>query len=131
MGAVDPEFQQDRAAFLASLGTSVGFRNALAIASRELEGRPYYLTRARLLGVRADALYGVGQRAAAFEAYRSLSTTVAGITSPETWQRYAELALSRADRATARRAFEKALDIGQPYPLSRRAAARVRALEPP
>ena len=90
--------------------------------------QPHYLLRATLLDTRADLLLRLGRSSDALTAYRELSTTVGGITAPESWHRLGDLAMKAGDRPLARRAYEEALDYGRDYPGRERAAAVVASL---
>lgn len=116
------------AATLALTGARADVEEALALAQRGLTLGPDYLTRARLLDTRADALFRLGRAREAYAAYQELSTTVGGMTSPEPWHRLGMLALQAGDRVAARKAFEEALDYGRDYPGRREAAAELERL---
>jgi tetratricopeptide (TPR) repeat protein len=120
----DPRLLNQLAAALALAGSRDEWLEALSFAERGLAARPHYLLRAQLLDTRADLLFRLGRRSEALEAYRALSTTVGGMTTPEQWHRLATLEVAAGDAAGARRAFEEALDYGRPYP-GREQAMRV------
>jgi tetratricopeptide (TPR) repeat protein len=115
LAPVDPRLANQLAMALALSGERSNLQEALTLAEAGLALRPDYMTRALLLGTRADALYRLGRESEAYAAYRELSTAVGGIATPEPWHRLGALALEAGDRATARRAFEEALDYGRDY----------------
>lgn len=112
----DPRLLNQLAYALAQAGTPQQHEEALAYTETALKQRPHYLLRAALLDTRADLLFRLGRRALALEAYRELSTTVGGMTTPEQWHRLGDLAREAGDAPLARRAYEEALDHGREYP---------------
>jgi len=121
----DPRIMNQLAATIALVGPPAQFEEALRLAEEGLRRQPHYQLRAWLLDTRADLLHRLGRHPEAYAAYRELSSTVGGMTKPETWHRYGELALSAGDAAGARRAFEEALDYGLEYPQRARAIGQV------
>jgi tetratricopeptide (TPR) repeat protein len=120
----DPRLHNQLAATLALLGPAEAYEEGLRLAEAALRLQPHYLLRAQLLDTRADLLFRLGRRSEALEAYRALSKTVGGMTTPGQWHRLATLEVAAGDTAGARRAFEEALDYGRPYP-GRELAMRV------
>jgi len=112
----DPRLLNQLAAALALTGSREQWIEALTLVERGLARQPHYLLRAHLLDTRADLLYRLGRTPEALAAYRELSTTVGGMTTPEQWHRLAVLAAGAGDSRLARQAFEEALDYGRPYP---------------
>ena len=125
----DPRLLNQLAHALAQVGTRQQHEEALAYTETALKQQPHYLLRAALLDTRADLLFRLGRRAEALKAYRELSTTVGGITTPEQWHRLAELAREAGDAKLARKAYEEALDYGRQYP-GRKEAVRQLAASP-
>ncbi len=103
------------AATLAAIGATADWEEGLRLAEVGLGQRPDYMMRAQLLDTRADLLLRLNRRAEALAAYTELSTTVGGITGPESWHRLAGLAAAAGDRNLARKAYEEALDYGRDY----------------
>ena len=124
----DPRLLNQLAATMAATGERAQYEEALRFAEAGLRQQPYYMTRAELLDTRADLLFRLGRSSDAYAAYQELSTTVGGITAPETWHRLGELALSAGNPVAARKAFEEALDNGRDYSQRARAIAQVAAL---
>jgi len=123
----DPRLLNQLAHALALAGTPAERVEALGLAETALAQQPHYLLRAALLDTRADLLYRLGRTSEALEAYRELSSTVGGMTTPEQWHRLADLAREAGDATVARAAYEEALDYGRGYPGRTDA---VRRLEP-
>jgi tetratricopeptide (TPR) repeat protein len=119
----DPRLLNQLAYALAQVGPQREREAALAYAEEALRLQPHYLLRAALLDTRADLLQRLGRTDEALRAYRELSTTVGGMTSPEQWHRLGELAQGAGEAALARKAYEEALDYGRDYP-GRAAAVR-------
>ncbi len=124
----DPRILNQLAATIALAGPRTQYEEALSLAEAGLRQQPHYLLRAWLMDTRADVLHRLGRNAEAYAAYRELSTTIGGMTKPETWHRFGELALAAGDTAEARRAFEQALDYGREYPQRARAVEQVSRL---
>ena len=112
----EPRLLNQLAYALALAGTQRDREEALAHAETALRQQPHYLLRAALLDTRADLLFRLGRTAQALSAYRELSTTVGGMTTPEQWHRLGDLARVAGDSALARKAYEEALDHGREYP---------------
>lgn len=112
----DPRLLNQLAYALAQVGPRREREAALGYAEEALRLQPNYLLRAALLDTRADLLLRLGRSDEALRAYRELSTTVGGMTSPEQWHRLAELAQRAGEVALARKACEEALDHGRDYP---------------
>lgn len=121
----DPRLMNQLAATIALSGPRTQYEEALRLAEEGLRRQPHYLLRAWLMDTRADLLHRLGRTTEACAAYRELSTTVGGMTKPETWHRLGELALAAGDAAEARTAFEQALDYGRDYPQRARAIEQV------
>lgn len=121
----DARIMNQLAATIALAGPPTQYEEALQLAELGLRRQPHYLLRAWLLDTRADLLHRLGRTTEAYAAYRELSTTVGGMTKPETWHRLGEMALSAGDIAQARMAFEEALDYGRDYPQRSRAVEHV------
>lgn len=121
----DPRVLNQLAASLALAGRTGERTEGLRLAERALGLQPHYLLRAHLLDTRADLLYRLGRTPQALSAYRELSSTVGGITTPEAWNRLADLAQAAGDKALAKTAYEEALDLGRSYPGRAEAARRL------
>lgn len=124
----DPRLLNQLAHALALAGTPAERVEALGLAETALAQQPHYLLRAALLDTRADLLFRLGRMSEALTAYRELSSTVGGMTTPEQWHRLADLAREAGDATAARAAYEEALDYGRDYPGR---ADAVRRLDPP
>ncbi len=124
----DPRLLNQLAASLALVGSRRDWEEALSLAEAGLRQQPHYLLRANLLDTRADLLHRLGRTGEAYAAYRELSTTVGGMTTPEQWHRLGELAMAARNSALARKAFEEALDYGREYPGRDRAVAGLDSL---
>lgn len=124
----DPRLLNQLAYALAQAGTPAEREEALRLAETGLAQQPHYLLRAALLDTRADLLFRLGRKPEALQAYRELSTTVGGMTTPEQWHRLGDLAREAGDATRARTAYEEALDYGREYPGRAEAARR---LDPP
>jgi len=123
----DPRLLNQLAHALAQVGTERQREEALGYTETALRQRPHYLLRAALLDTRADLLFRLGRTAEAFTAYRELSTTVGGMTTPGQWHRLGDLARHAGEVQLARKAYEEALDYGLEYPGR---AEAVRRLDP-
>lgn len=124
----DPRLQNQLAATLALVGGRAGYEEGLRLAEAGLAAQPHYLVRALLLDTRADLLYRLGRTGEALAAYRELSTTVGGISTPAPWARLGELELAAGDRSGARKAFEESLDFGRKFPQRAHAVEQLRQL---
>ena len=124
----DPRLLNQLAHALALAGTPAERAEALSLAETALAQQPHYLLRAALLDTRADLLFRLGRTSEALTAYRELSSTVGGMTTPEQWHRLGDLAREAGDATVARAAYEEALDYGREYPDR---ADAVRRLDPP
>lgn len=113
---------------LALAGTPAEQMQALGLVDTALAQQPHYLLRAALLDTRADLLFRLGRTPEALAAYRELSSTVGGMTTPEQWHRLGDLARESGDATLARKAYEEALDYGREYPGR---AEAMRRLDPP
>jgi tetratricopeptide (TPR) repeat protein len=113
---------------LALTGSPAEQGQALGLVETALAQQPHYLLRAALLDTRADLLFRLGRMPEAFAAYRELSSTVGGMTTPEQWHRLGDLARESGDAGLARTAYEEALDYGREYPGR---AEAMRRLDPP
>jgi tetratricopeptide (TPR) repeat protein len=112
----DPRLLNQLAHALALAGAADERVQALGMVQTALAQQPHYLLRAALLDTRADLLFRLGRQAEALAAYRELSTTVGGVTTPEQWHRIGDLARGAGDASLARTAYEEALDYGREYP---------------
>lgn len=126
----DPRLLNQLAYALAQTGTPAQREEALRLAETGLAQQPHYLLRAALLDTRADLLFRLGRAPEALAAYRALSTTVGGMTSPEQWHRLGDLAHAAGEGPLARRAYEEALDYGRDYRGRSVAIARVEPSSP-
>jgi tetratricopeptide (TPR) repeat protein len=124
----DPRLLNQLANALALAGAPDERVQALGMVQTALAQQPHYLLRAALLDTRADLLFRLGRKSEALAAYRELSTTVGGMTTPEQWQRLGDLAREAGDAPLARTAYEEALDYGREYPGR---ADAIRRLDPP
>ena len=124
----DPRLQNQLAATLALVGGRAGYEEGLRLAEAGLAAQPHYLVRALLLDTRADLLYRLGRTGEALAAYRELSPTVGGISTPAPWARLGELELAAGDRSGARKAFEESLDFGREFPQRAHAVEQLRQL---
>lgn len=124
----DPRLLNQLAHALALAGTPAERVEALGLTETALAQQPHYLLRAALLDTRADLLFRLGRMSEALTAYRELSSTVGGMTTPEQWHRLGDLAHAAGDGRLARKAYEEALDYGREYPGRAVAIARI---EPP
>jgi tetratricopeptide (TPR) repeat protein len=124
----DPRLLNQLAHALALAGTQAERVEALGLADTALAQQPHYLLRAALLDTLADLLFRLGRTPEALSAYRELSSTVGGMTTPEQWHRLGDLAREAGDAPMARTAYEEALDYGRDYPGR---ADAVRRLDPP
>jgi tetratricopeptide (TPR) repeat protein len=123
----DPRLLNQLAHALAQAGAKEQYVQALGYVETALGRQPHYLLRAALLDTRADLLVRLGRNSEALVAYRELSTTVGGMTTPEQWHRLGDLALEAGDSALARTAYEEALDYGRDYPGRAAAERQLRA----
>ena len=126
----DARLMNQLAATMAVAGPASQYPEALRLAEDGLRRKPHYRLRAWLLDTRADLLFRLGRTDEAYAAYRELSTTVGGMTTPEAWHRLGDLALGAAEEAEARRAFEEALDLGRDYQQRSRAVEQLERLRP-
>jgi tetratricopeptide (TPR) repeat protein len=113
---------------LALAGTPAEQAQALGLVETALAQKPHYLLRAALLDTRADLRFRLGRKPEALAAYRELSSTVGGMTTPEQWHRLGDLARESGNAPLARTAYEEALDFGREYPGR---AEAIRRLDPP
>lgn len=111
----DPRLLNQLAFALAQAGTPREQEEALAHTETALRQQPHYLLRAALLDTRADLLWRLGRTGEALAAYRELSMTVGGMTTPEQWHRLGDLATAAGQPGQARQAYEEALDYGRVY----------------
>lgn len=112
----EPRLLNQLAHALAGAGTQQDREQALAYTATALAQQPHYLLRAAILDTRADLLFRLARMGEALAAYRDLSTTVGGMTTPQQWHRLGDLAHDAGDTQLARRAYEEALDYGRGYP---------------
>ena len=124
----DPRLLNQLAYALALAGTPAERVEALGLTETALAQQPHYLLRAALLDTRADLLFRLGHKPEALTAYRELSSTVGGMTTPEQWHRLGDLARETGDATGAHAAYEEALDYGREYPGR---AEAIRRLDPP
>ena len=94
---------------LALAGTPAERVEALGLTETALAQQPHYLLRAALLDTRADLLFRLGRTPDALVAYRELSSTAGGMTTPEQWHRLGDLAREAGEAGVARAAYEAAL----------------------
>jgi len=127
----DPRLLNQLAHALAQVGTDRQREEALGYTETALRQQPHYLLRAALLDTRADLLLRLGRTAEALAAYRELSTTVGGMTTPGQWHRLGDLARQAGDGPLARKAYEEALDYGRDYPGRAEAIRRLDASPDP